>query len=176
MTVYNIHMHAESIVNTIMTNGHSSLEEYTSHTLFGMVGKGYERVMCERWVGDWAKLQHIDPQALLAIATLLSRSPGLLNRGPEGCKPSVWSWFSRWHLISKTLTLTNWTSCRKGLYYCLTFTCFLWASHLYPTQPVYSQGYPLISSTGCNCYLHRCISYLTARPGRRSICYKSKGG
>ena len=25
---------------------------------------------------------------------------------------------------------------------------------------------PPISSTGCICYLHRCISYLTARPGR----------
>ena len=34
------------------------------------------------------------PPAFLAIAALLSRSP------------SVWSWFSRWHLISKTLTPT----------------------------------------------------------------------
>ena len=29
-----------NIVNTIMTNGHSSLEKYTSHTLFKMVAKG----------------------------------------------------------------------------------------------------------------------------------------
>ena len=48
-----------------------------------------------------------------------------------------------------------------------------WASHLHPTQPVHSQGYPQISSTGCTCYLHRCISHLTAWPGRRSICYSS---
>ena len=68
------------------------------------------------------------------------------------------------------LQLTQ-TSCRTGLYHCLTYTCFLWASHLHRIQPVHSQGYPLIYSTGCTCYLHRCISYLTARPGRRSICY-----
>ena len=33
------------------------------------------------------------------------------------------------------------------------------------------------SSTGCTCYLHWCISILTARPGRRSICnifYKAR--
>ena len=40
-------------------------------------------------------------------------------------------------------------------------------------KPVYSQGYPLISSTAWTCYLHRCISYLTAQLGRGSICYIS---
>ena len=35
-----------NMVNTTMTNEHTSLEKYTSHTLF-------EMVMCERWVGDW---------------------------------------------------------------------------------------------------------------------------
>ena len=52
-----------------------------------------------------------------------------------------------------------------GLYNCSTPTYFLWASHLHSIQPVDSQGYPLISSTGCTCYLHRCISSLTTRPG-----------
>ena len=95
------------------------------------------------------------PPALLAIAALLSRSPGLLNRGPwAGSHASI--------LSPKTLTPTNWTSCRTWLYH-----CFLWASHLHPTQPVYSQGYPLIYSTGCACYLHRCIFFLTAQLGRR---------
>ena len=38
-----------NIVNTIMTNEHTSLEKYTSHTLFSKgLRKGYERVMCER--------------------------------------------------------------------------------------------------------------------------------
>ena len=43
------------------------------------------------------------------------------------------------------------------------FGVHLWASYLHPIQPVHSQGYTLISSTGCTCYLHRCIFYLTAR-------------
>ena len=32
-----------SIVNTIMTNKHASLEKYTSHTLFKMVAKGLRK-------------------------------------------------------------------------------------------------------------------------------------
>ena len=47
--------------------------------------KGFERVtkgiICERWIGDWTKVQHIDPPTLLATAAFLSRSPGLLNWG-----------------------------------------------------------------------------------------------
>ena len=52
-----------------------------------MVAKGYERVMCKKWVGDWKKTATYWPQALLAIAALLSRSAGLLNRGPWGPSP-----------------------------------------------------------------------------------------
>ena len=47
------------------------------------------------------------------------------------------------------------------------------ASHLHSIQRVLSQGYPLISSTWCTCYLHGCVSHLTTWPGRRSICYRS---
>ena len=57
-----------------------------------------------------------------------------------------------------------------GLYNNLTSTYFLRASNLFSIQPIDSQGYPLISSTGCTSYLHRCISHLTAWPGRRLIC------
>ena len=49
-----------------------------------MVRKGYERVMCERWVGDWTKTATYWPTDLLAIAALLSHPAGLLNRGPRG--------------------------------------------------------------------------------------------
>ena len=45
-----------------------------------LVTKG---IICERWVGDWTELQHTDPPTLLATAAFLSRSPGLLNRGPS---------------------------------------------------------------------------------------------
>ncbi len=40
-----------NIVNTIKTNGHSSLEKYTIYTLFEMVQKGYERVIV--WEVSW---------------------------------------------------------------------------------------------------------------------------
>ena len=48
-------------------------------------------------------------------------------------------------------------------------TCLLWHHNSHSIQPVDSQGYPLISSTRCTCYLHWCISPLTAWLG--SICY-----
>ena len=72
-----------NIVNTIMKNGHNSLEKYTSHTLFEMVRKGYERVMCERWVGNWAETARYWLLALLAIAALLSHPAGQLNLRAE---------------------------------------------------------------------------------------------
>ena len=158
-----------NIVNTIMTNRHRSLGKYTSHTF---IRNGCKRVMCERCVGD-NKTATYWPPAVLAIAGLLSRSPGLLNQGPWG--PQALSLELVLTLASylKTWIPTAWNSCRTGLYYCLLSTRFLWASHLHPTQPVYSQSYPLMSSTGCTCYLHRCISYLTARPCRRSVCNRS---
>ena len=40
-----------NIVNTIKTNRHTSLEKYTSHTLFEMLRKGYERVIV--WGVSW---------------------------------------------------------------------------------------------------------------------------
>ena len=134
-----------------MTNEHPSLEKYTSHTLC-------ERVMCERWVGDWTDCNIFTPVPL-SLAAFLSHSAGLLNR--ESWGPSL-----LWGLVLTTASYLQLTEpvCGTGLYNCLTSTCFLWASHLNPIQPDYSQGYTLISSTGCTCYLHRCIYFLTARP------------
>ena len=96
----------------------------------------------------------------LSLAALLSHSAGLLNRG---------SWVPIalcWVLVLTTASYLQLTQpiCGTELYNCLTSTCFLWTSHLHPIQPVHSQGYILVSSTGCTCYLHRCISCLTARP------------
>ena len=96
--------------STIMTIGHSSLENISLKLYSKWLRKGYV------WEVSWRlnRLQHTDP------------------------------------IISPTrLTPTNRTSCRTCLYHCLTSTCFLWASHLHPVQPVHSQGYTLISSTGC---------------------------
>ena len=68
------------------------------------------------------------------------------------------------------LQLTR-TSCGTGLYNCLTSTCF--SERRICTQFNLStvKVIPSYLRPDCTCYSHRCISYLTARPGRRSICY-----
>ena len=123
---------------------------YLSH----FIQNGCERVMCERWVGDWTKRATYWPPVPLSLAVLLSRSAWLLNRGSWGpialCWVLVLSTVSYLQLIDSKLTEPV---CRMGLYNWLTSNCFLWASHLHPIQPVQSQGYPLISSTGCTCSL-----------------------
>ena len=68
----------KNIFNTIKTSGHSSLEKYTSHFI--------ESVVCERWVGDRTKTPTYWPPTLLAMTAFLSRTTGLLNRGP-GAQP-----------------------------------------------------------------------------------------
>ena len=131
-----------------MTNENTSLEKYSSHTLFEMVAKG----LCMRGELETEQTATYWTSVPLSLAALLSCSAGLLNRGSWG--PMVLCWV----LVLSTasylqLTPTDWTPCRTGLYNCLTPTCFLWASHLHPILPVHSQGYTLISSTGCTCSL-----------------------
>ena len=119
-----------------------------------MVAKGLRKVMCERWVGDWTKTATYWPPVPLSLAALLSRSAELLNQGSWGpialCWVLVLSTAS--HLLLTDSKLTE-PVCGPGLYNCLTPTCFLWESHLHLIQPVHSQGYTLISSTGCICSL-----------------------
>ena len=126
-----------------MTNEHSSLEKYTSHTLFEMVAKGL--VMCEKWVGDWTNCNILTPSSFVFSSTSFSfcwaAQSGVL--GAHSLLLGAGSLFS-------ILSLTE-PVCGTRLYNCLTPTCFLWASHLHPIQPVHSQGYTLISSTGCTC-------------------------
>ena len=131
----------------------------------------FERVVCERWVGDWTELQHIDPPAPSSLTALflvlLGCTTGGLGDQPllrHGSHSSIFS-----------PTYLNFLS--PGLYNNLTSTYFTLNStrhNSHSIQPVDSQGYPPISSTGCTCYLHRCISHLTARLGRRLIYNDSK--
>ena len=125
--------------STIMTNEHTSLEKYTSHTLFS---KGLQKGWCwlcvrggletEQTVTYW-------PQVPLTIAALLPHSAGLLNRGPE--RPSPLSGAGS-HCLELQLTQTI---CSTWLYNCLKPTCFPWASQLHWIQPVHrSRWYPVI--------------------------------
>ena len=135
-----------------MTNEHTYLEKYTSHTLFERIAKG----LCM-----WGELEWTDCNILTPISSVFSSTFFSFCWAAQ-------SGVLRAHspLLGATASYLQLTEpvCGTGLYNCLTPTCFLWSPHLYPIQPVHSQGYTLISSTGCTCHLHRCISYLTARP------------
>ena len=122
---------------------------YPSHFIL----KGCKRVMCEKWVGEWINCNILTLSSFVFSITSFSFC-WLLNWGYWG--PIALSWVlvltkvsyheHDWHQLTEP-------ACGTGLYNCLTPTCFLWASHLLQIQPIHSQGYTLISSTGCTCSL-----------------------
>ena len=140
----NTHIHAET-KSTIMTKEHASLEKYTSHTLFEMVVKG----LCVRCELESEQTATYWPPVPLSLAAFLSRSAGCSIGGPVGHSHLLGAG-SFYSIVSPTnwLQLTE-PVCRIELYNCLTSTWFLWAPHLHSVQPVHSQGYTLLSSTGC---------------------------
>ena len=128
---------------------------YLSH----FIRKGCKRVvkgLCVRGELEIEQTATYWPHVPLTIAVLLSHSTGLLNWGSGGPKPSAGSWFSLPQTATRTPTnwlQLTWTVCGTGLYKCLMSTCCLWASQVHRIQPVHGQGYILISSTGCTCFL-----------------------
>ena len=84
--------------DAIKTNGHSSLEKYTSHFI-ERVWKGYEGFYCVRGELETEQNCNILTPTLLAITAFLSRSPEVLNREPGG-PASAGTWFSFQHLLS----------------------------------------------------------------------------
>ena len=156
-----------------MTNEHTSLEKYTSHTLFPKrVAKGLTPVMYKRWVGDGTDCHILTP----------SSSAGLLNYGSWGPKPSVWNWFSLWHLIANWNCNSNWTDSN-------------WLPPRTPTElkPSVAPGYIIVWHPPASCgrtHLHRIQPvhrsrwysgifdrmhlFLDWRLGWGSICYSSR--
>ena len=126
----------------------SSLEKYTSHFI--------ERVVCERELETEQKLQHIDPHSSgyhsLSFPFSWAAQPGAWGPSLSG------TWFSFQHLSPTDLNFLS-----PGLY-----NYFLQASQ-FRTQfnPSTVKVAPdlLISSTGCTCYLHRCISSFDSLAG-----------
>ena len=100
-----------NIFNTIKTSGHSSLEKYTSHFIW-KGSKGLLKVLlCERWVGDWTELQHIDPHSYghnsVSFPFSWVAQPGAWGPSLSG------RWSSFQHLLSNSseLQLFNRGSC-----------------------------------------------------------------
>ena len=138
--------------------------------------------MWER-VGDRTELQHIDPPTLLAITAFLSRSPGLLNRGPEG--PASQGHVSQSSIFSSTATAqsgawgpillgagflycilspTDWISCALS-YIIVQRPLFLSVSQIVLIQPVHGQGYILIFLDRMHLLLTQ-VHFLFWQPGR----------
>ena len=160
-----------NIFNTIRTSEDSSLEKYTSHFIWKGPKGLLKILLCERWVGDWTELQHIDPQSyghnsvsfpfswatqpgawgssLSAIWSSFQHLLSNCNCSIRGLRaPSAGCWFSLPHLISNSLCIE--------LYYCFAPTQFSLST---------AKVIPLTPSTGCTSYLHRCISYFDSSPG-----------
>ena len=137
-----IHMHAET-KSTIMTQFFRKI--YLSH----FIRNGCERVMCERWVGDWTNCNILTPSSFVFSSTSFSFCWDAQSGVLRAHSPLL-GVGSLYNILSPTpwLQLTE-PVCGNRLCNCLTLTCFLWASHLHPFQPVHSQAYYLISTTGC---------------------------
>ena len=80
---------------------------------------------------------------LLWPSAFLSRSPGMLNRGPGGpaslCAGFLHHILSPTHLTSKLIT-----SCLHPVYIIIWRPLFLWVSQIALIQPAHGQGYILI--------------------------------
>ena len=155
-----------NIFNTIKMSGHSSLEKYVPLTLFeSWLRKGYcvrgeleTEQNCNILTPKLFWLKHHFFPVLLGCSTEGLGAQPLLRHGSH----------------SSIFSPTDLNFLSPGLYNNLTFTYFLRASHLHSLQPVDSQGYPLISSTGCTFYLYRCISSFEGSAGSQYATYKSK--
>ena len=87
-----------------MTNEHTSLEKYTSHTLFSKgLRKGCERVVCERWVGDGTDC-NILTLSSSGHSSISSSFCWAAQPGSWGPKPSVSNWFSLPRTATRTPT------------------------------------------------------------------------
>ena len=136
------------------------------------------------WEMSWRRGQTATywPKLPLTIAALLSHL-GWASQpwATEGPKPSVCRWFSLRHLVPNCLQLqlqlwlTNWltpTVCGTWIYICLTYTSFLWAyasatiTEFYHVHRLrwYSDIFDRMHLFRCSStYLHRCITWMTAR-------------
>ena len=167
-----------NIFNTIKMSGHSSLEKYTSHFIW-KGSKGLLKVLlCERWVGDWTEQQHIDPHSYghnsFSFPFSWAAQPGAWGPSLSGTWSSFQHLLSNWPELQLQLLVLStasylqqiWTFCRRGYIIIWRPLFFLWASQFHTQfNPSTVKVISWYSSTGCTCYLHRCISYFDSSAG-----------
>ena len=120
--------------------------------------------LLNRGRGGPTSLGHV-PQSTGRISNWSDLQLQLLNRGPEG--PLCWVLaFSPASCLRLVWSSTDWISCVLS-YIIVQRPHSSCGHHNFPLiQPVHGQDYDiLISSTGCTCYLHRCISYFDSPAG-----------
>ena len=140
-----------------MTNEHTSLEKYTSHTFFSKgLRKGCERVdIGYVWEVSWRRRQTATywPQVPLTIAVLLPHPAALLNRGPEGSSPLFVAGSHSTGNCDRNWTATRTPTNPSRLWY---LVIQLFNIHLLPVgvaSAFTGQGDIPISSTGCTRFL-----------------------
>ena len=146
-----------SYADAIFTCGHSSLEKYTSHFIHNG-WKGLRKVMCERWFGDWTKTAKYWPPNSSSQSSASFSFSWAAQPGAWGPSLSAESWFPQ-------LKLEHWLQALNSNWLELPVHWLILLFYAHSIQTVDSQGYPLTSSTGCTCYLHRYISYFDSLAG-----------
>ena len=139
--------------------------------------------MCERELETEQNCNILTP-TIMATTAFLSRSPGLLNRGPGGpaslgagflyriFSPTATAQSGAWGptllgagFLYRILSPTDWASCAPS--YIIVrhppFSCGRHKSHSF--NPSMAEVIFWYSSTGCTCYLHRCMSYFDCLAG-----------
>ena len=147
-------------------SGHRSLEKYTSHFI--------ESVVCERELETEQNFKILTPQSyghnsvsfpFSWAAQPGSWGPAFLGQGPHSSFFSPTATSQSGALgppllgagsLYRILSPTNSKFLCTELHYCFTPTQF----NLSTVKVI-----PLIPSTGCTCYLHRCISYFDSSAG-----------
>ena len=145
--------------------------------------------MCERELETEQNCKILTP-TLLAVIAFLSRSPGLLNRGP-GQPASLGAGFL-YRILSPTrlipnssdhqtlnrglpqlgagffyciLSPTDWISCALSYIIVQRLRSSCRRHKLHSFNPSTVKIIFCYSPTGCTCYLHRCISYFDSPAG-----------
>ena len=119
----------ESIVNTIMTNEHTSLEKIYLYSKG--LRKGYV------WEVSWGLNRDcniLTPSSFVFSSTSFSFCWAAQSGIPRAHIPLLGAG-SLYSILSPTDSKLTEPVCGPGLYNCLTSTCFLWASNLHPIQP-----------------------------------------
>ena len=144
------------------TQRHSEDERHSSYKNIPLTL--FERVVCERELETEQNCNILTPTQL-AITAFLSRSPGLLNQGPGG--PASLGAGFLYRILPPTRLIPNWfTSCLRPGYIIVQrppSSCGRHKTHSF--NPYTVKVIFWYSSTGCTCYLHRCISYFDSPAG-----------